>query len=43
MKTACPNCGQHFEIESENIGCTAQCTSCGKDFVIQALQDTSPR
>ena len=39
MKTACPNCGQHFEIESENIGCTAQCTSCGKDFVIQALQD----
>lgn len=39
MKTACPNCGQHFEIEAENIGCTAQCTSCGKDFVIQALQD----
>ncbi|MCR4574669.1 MAG: hypothetical protein K5787_12990 [Lentisphaeria bacterium] len=39
MKTTCPNCGQHFEIESGKIGCTTQCTSCGKDFVIQPLQE----
>ncbi len=39
MKTACPKCGQHFEIEQENIGCTAQCSSCGTDFVVQALQE----
>ncbi len=39
MKTACPNCGQHFEIEQEHIGSIAQCTSCGKDFVIQILQE----
>ncbi len=39
MKTACPKCGQHFEIEQENIGCTAQCSSCGTVFVVQALQE----
>ena len=34
MKTECSFCGQHYEIPIEYNGRTAECTSCGKTFVI---------
>ena len=39
MKAACPHCGQHYEIPQEDLGCTAECSRCGKNFVIQMLQE----
>jgi len=34
MKTACPWCQQHYEIESQYLGSAVECTSCGKAFKI---------
>lgn len=34
MKTECTFCGRHFEVPVEYNGGTADCTSCGKTFVI---------
>lgn len=36
MKTSCPHCGQHFEVEEPDLGKEADCMNCGKRFVLQA-------
>lgn len=40
MKTNCPHCGQHFEVEEELAGRSVECSSCGKPFTISALEPT---
>ncbi len=39
MKTACPHCGQHYEVGAEKLGGEADCTSCGRRFVLRALAE----
>jgi len=41
MKTACPHCGQRFDVEETVIGKEADCTNCGRRFVLQALAEPS--
>jgi len=36
MKISCPHCGQHFDVEEADFGKEADCTNCGKRFVLQA-------
>lgn len=40
MKTNCPHCGQHFEVEEELSGRSVECSSCGKPFTISAPEPT---
>lgn len=40
MKTNCPHCGQHFEVEEELTGRSVECSSCGKPFTISAPEPT---
>ena len=38
MKTECPYCGQHYEINAEYKGCSAECLSCKREFIIAPRQ-----
>lgn len=40
MKTNCPHCGQHFEVDEELAGRSVECSSCGKPFTISAPEPT---
>ncbi len=35
MKTICPHCQQHYELDAQYEGQNAECTTCGKEFVIE--------
>ena len=35
MKTACPHCGRHYEIEDQYREQIFPCPDCGKDFIIK--------
>lgn len=35
MKTACPHCGRHYEVEDQFRDQTFPCPDCGKDFTIK--------
>lgn len=35
MKISCPHCGQHFDVEEADFGKEADCTNCGKRFILQ--------
>ncbi len=35
MKTACPHCGRHYEVEDQFRYQTFPCPDCGKDFTIK--------
>ena len=35
MKTKCPHCGQHYEVDKEYIDQIVECTSCGQEFVVE--------
>ena len=35
MKTICPHCQQHYEIEDAYIGEIVQCTTCQQEFVVK--------
>ena len=41
MKTECPHCGQHYEVDEEYIGQVVECTNCGKPFAIKAGSDVA--
>lgn len=41
MKTECPHCGQHYEVDDEYIGQVVECTTCGKDFTVKASSDNA--
>lgn len=34
MKTECPHCGQHYEVENKYNGAEAECDRCQKTFII---------
>lgn len=36
MKSSCPHCGQHFDVDEADVGKEADCTNCGKHFQIKA-------
>ncbi len=38
MKTKCPFCGQHYDVEADYNGETVDCQNCGKDFIITPLK-----
>ena len=37
MKTECPYCRQHYEVDNEYIGQIVKCVTCGRGFVVAAL------
>jgi len=40
MKTSCPYCGQHYEVDENFSGETVNCQQCGKAFVIQQIDQS---
>ena len=38
MKTECPHCDQHYEVDEEYIGQIAKCISCNQEFVIEKIR-----
>lgn len=38
MKTECPHCGQHYEVEEKYIDQIAKCISCNQEFVIEMIR-----
>ena len=36
MKTSCPHCGQHYELEDSFAGQPVTCERCWKDFTVPA-------
>lgn len=38
MKTECPHCDQHYEVDEEYIGQIAKCISCNQEFVIEMIK-----
>lgn len=38
MKTECPHCGQHYEVDEEYIGQIANCIICKQEFVIEMIR-----
>lgn len=41
MKTKCPHCGEEYEVESDDLGRTAECSTCGGEFQVSDA-DASP-
>ena len=39
MKTECPHCGQHYEVDQEYIDQIVECTSCRQEFVVEIFQE----
>ena len=40
MKTECPHCGQHYEVDEEYIDQIVKCATCGEEFVVEKLPMT---
>ena len=39
MKTECPHCGQHYEVDEEYLDQIVNCASCGEEFVVEVIRD----
>lgn len=39
MKTECPHCGQHYEVDNEYIDQVVECTICGKEFTVKTSSE----
>ena len=39
MRTKCPHCGQHYEVDQEYVDQIVECTSCHQEFVIEVLSE----
>ena len=39
MKTQCPYCKQHYEVDDNFLGATVSCEVCKKDFVVGKLEE----
>lgn len=39
MKTECPYCGQHYDVEDHTVGKKAQCVTCKREFYIGGNPD----
>ena len=42
MKTKCPHCGQHYEVEDCAVGTTVTCENCWKDFTVSDAAAAPP-
>lgn len=42
MKTECPHCNQHYEVENHFSGVIVKCENCGQEFVIEPLKEEPP-
>ena len=40
MKTECPHCGQHYEVEANFAGQNVECSQCGRTFTVSAPEKT---
>ena len=40
MKTECPHCGQHYEVEENFAGQNVECSQCGRTFTVSAPEKT---
>ena len=46
MKTACPHCGQRYDVEERDLGSPLDCMSCGRRFTLAAApppEEQKPR
>lgn len=41
MKTECPHCGQHYEIDDQYEGQAVECSKCNREFVVERRNTTS--
>jgi predicted Zn finger-like uncharacterized protein len=41
MKTECPHCGQHYDVDEEYIGQVVECVTCGKEFTVKTGSDVA--
>lgn len=39
MKTECPHCGQHYEVDQEYVDQIVECISCHQEFVVEVLSE----
>ena len=39
MKTECPHCGQHYEVDQEYVDQIVECISCHQEFVVEVLAE----
>lgn len=37
MKTECPHCGQHFEIDDQYEGQAVECSTCNREFIVAKI------
>ncbi len=42
MKSSCPHCGQHYEIEAPDVGREIDCMHCGRRFVLGESEAVPP-
>lgn len=41
MKTECPHCKQHYDVDRQYLNIVAECQNCKKEFVIKELNEHS--
>ena len=39
MRTECPHCGQHYEVEEEFLNQIVECTACTQEFVVEIVSE----
>ena len=42
MKSSCPHCGQHYEIEDSDVGREIDCMHCGRRFSFRKGEAAPP-
>ena len=42
MKSSCPHCGQHYEIEESDVGREIECMHCGRRFPLRKCEEPPP-
>lgn len=40
MKTECPHCGQHYDVDEEYVDQIVECVTCGEEFVVEKKTET---
>lgn len=43
MKTECPHCNQHYEVDDQYNGQVVECQKCKQEFFVEPLRDLPPK
>lgn len=43
MKTECPHCNQHYEVDDQYDGQVVECQKCKQEFFVEPLRDLPPK